>query len=73
MKKMQLLIAGLVVFVLLAPAGFSQASSARAKQDQQQTSELEQEWKELRKKDPAAWEKFKASLVLDAQQALGNL
>src|SRR2546430_7224911 len=67
-------IAGLAMaVVLLGPFAFAQSSSVRvAASLERQVKELEKQWTELRSTDPAGWDKFKASTVLGAQEALAK-
>lgn len=60
------------LFTFLALVNCAHFGPAQVKAVQQQPSQLEQDWKEMQRKDPAAWGKFKASMVLDAQQALAE-
>jgi hypothetical protein len=61
-----------LVIVLLVSSGFAQSPLQLGTDQEPRVNELEHSWKELRAKDPAAWNKFKASLLLDAQKALAE-
>jgi Putative peptidoglycan binding domain len=64
-------IATLVFFASLPVMSFAQGMPLRQDQEKQ-ALQLEHDWKEIRKTDSAGWDKFKASQVLDAQQALAQ-
>jgi Putative peptidoglycan binding domain len=68
MMKCRLLIA----LLSLSLPGFAQSPLPLSTDQEGRAKEMEQQWKELRAKDSAAWDKFKASLVLDAQEAFAE-
>lgn len=61
-----------VIVASLIPQCFSQLTSTTAKSRDQERRALQQAWRDLQRKDPAAWAKQKADLVFDAQQTLAK-
>ena len=61
-----------LVLALFTPQGFGQSPLHLTADEERRANELEHNWKELRVKDPAAWDQFKASIVLQTQEDLAE-